>query len=405
MRLRRSLRFHSNRKACCSVQRKSRTRHHPESLRGSPSSPEEGDITRIATGSAGVGRQLPTVLPKPRHIRTVIPTLLNLDLNDDDDGETLRACSIYSPPLRRPTGANRAAVSLFSKSTRTTEQHREPAMLRSSLSGAFRAPVLGRQPTATATGAPLRRLVAQGCRTTPTSTASAPLRGAKGQATAMGARTFGTGRTTFLRSPSAAAPRAQKTAQGLLQKTQKRTFNWTWSRRSGGGGKGAEAEADPQSLSARLRKLSREYGWAALGVYLGLSVLDFPFCFLLVRMVGTDRIAEAERWVMSGLRRIVPESVKERWNEYRAAFKEAEKKELGDNHVSEDVEKVGWGVEKAQERHKEEASLATQLALAYAIHKTFIFIRVPLTAAVTPKVVKVLRGWGYQIGKRKPKTR
>lgn len=47
--------------------------------------------------------------------------------------------------------------------------------------------------------------------------------------------------------------------------------------------------------------------------------------------------------------------------------------------------------------------LATQLALAYAIHKSFIFIRVPLTAAVTPKVVKVLRSWGWQIGKRKPR--
>ena len=45
----------------------------------------------------------------------------------------------------------------------------------------------------------------------------------------------------------------------------------------------------------------------------------------------------------------------------------------------------------------------TQLALAYAIHKSFIFIRVPLTAAVTPKVVKVLRGWGWDIGKRRPK--
>lgn len=45
----------------------------------------------------------------------------------------------------------------------------------------------------------------------------------------------------------------------------------------------------------------------------------------------------------------------------------------------------------------------TQLALAYAIHKSFIFIRVPLTAAVTPKVVKVLRGWGWNIGKRKAK--
>ncbi len=45
----------------------------------------------------------------------------------------------------------------------------------------------------------------------------------------------------------------------------------------------------------------------------------------------------------------------------------------------------------------------TQLALAYAIHKSFIFIRVPLTVAVTPKVVKVLRGWGWDIGKRRPK--
>ena len=43
--------------------------------------------------------------------------------------------------------------------------------------------------------------------------------------------------------------------------------------------------------------------------------------------------------------------------------------------------------------------LWTQLALAYAIHKSFIFIRVPLTAAVTPKVVKTLRGWGWNIGK------
>jgi len=31
-------------------------------------------------------------------------------------------------------------------------------------------------------------------------------------------------------------------------------------------------------------------------------------------------------------------------------------------------------------------------------------VRVPLTAAVTPKVVRVLRGWGWDIGKKgKPK--
>ena len=68
------------------------------------------------------------------------------------------------------------------------------------------------------------------------------------------------------------------------------------SARRGASQESAKAGSDePQSLSARLRKLSREYGWAAVGVYLGLSVLDFPFCFLLVRTVGTERIGTS-RW-------------------------------------------------------------------------------------------------------------
>ena len=49
-------------------------------------------------------------------------------------------------------------------------------------------------------------------------------------------------------------------------------------------------------------------------------------------------------------------------------------------------------------------ALWTQLALAYAIHKSFIVFRIPLTAAVLPKVVKTLRKWGYDIGKRRPKS-
>ncbi|KAF8863631.1 hypothetical protein BDZ45DRAFT_685863 [Acephala macrosclerotiorum] len=62
-----------------------------------------------------------------------------------------------------------------------------------------------------------------------------------------------------------------------------------------------------------------------------------------------------------------------------------------------------WGVEAATEKNKHDASLATQLALAYAIHKSFIFVRVPITAAITPKVVQILRGWGWDIGKRTTK--
>lgn len=75
----------------------------------------------------------------------------------------------------------------------------------------------------------------------------------------------------------------------------RRPFSNTSSRhdapKSGGANtKGHTIEPEPTGISARLKKLSREYGWSAVGVYFALSVLDFPFCFLLVRIVGTDRI-------------------------------------------------------------------------------------------------------------------
>ena len=45
--------------------------------------------------------------------------------------------------------------------------------------------------------------------------------------------------------------------------------------------------------------MSREYGWAAFGIYMALSVLDFPFCFLAVRMLGTERIGKLEHTIVN----------------------------------------------------------------------------------------------------------
>ena len=50
------------------------------------------------------------------------------------------------------------------------------------------------------------------------------------------------------------------------------------------------------SFSARFKKLTREYGWASLGIYLALGALDFPFCFLLVRAVGAQKIGRFYSW-------------------------------------------------------------------------------------------------------------
>ncbi|KAG6004327.1 hypothetical protein E4U54_000550 [Claviceps lovelessii] len=154
------------------------------------------------------------------------------------------------------------------------------------------------------------------------------------------------------------------------------------------------------SLSQKLKRLSKEYGWSAVGVYLALSVLDFPFCFLLVRIVGTDTIGKVEHYVISSVSQFIPEIVRQKWHEYWHSIKSTEAETLGNDAISNKAEMAGWGVKEAQQHHKEEASLGTQLALAYAIHKSFIFFRVPLTAAVTPKVVRILRSWGWNIGKR-----
>lgn len=134
---------------------------------------------------------------------------------------------------------------------------------------------------------------------------------------------------------------------------------------------------------------------------------------------------------MTTVTSVVPEPVRVKVMEYWNAVRDVFRKDTGQSEVkdSEGGESAsssdGWGVDEARERHKEEASmfsprlpfticcgllsklthpptptgLATQFALAYAIHKSFFFVRIPLTVAVTPRVVKTLRSWGWNIGK------
>lgn len=66
--------------------------------------------------------------------------------------------------------------------------------------------------------------------------------------------------------------------------------------------KADSSQSESHSLSQRLRQLSREYGWSALGVYLLLSALDFPFCFAAVRLLGVERIGHYEHVVIEAVK-------------------------------------------------------------------------------------------------------
>ncbi|KAF2161515.1 hypothetical protein M409DRAFT_58921 [Zasmidium cellare ATCC 36951] len=148
------------------------------------------------------------------------------------------------------------------------------------------------------------------------------------------------------------------------------------------------------SLSERMKEMSRKYGWIVVGIYLGLSVLDFPFCFLAVRWFGTERIAEIEHTIIDSVWGVVEKAVpslKERREQKEAIAAAEDAAREGGEAVMEDAKK------------HEDASIWTQLLLAYGVHKSLLFIRIPVTLAVTPKVVKTLRSWGWNIGKTKPK--
>lgn len=89
---------------------------------------------------------------------------------------------------------------------------------------------------------------------------------------------------------------SRATARSRPVQFPKRRLNRRYN--SGSSNSSSQAPKEGGSLSQRLRKLSREYGWAAVGVYFGLSALDFPFCFAAVRLLGVDRIGQLEHVVV-----------------------------------------------------------------------------------------------------------
>ncbi|KAK0256060.1 DUF1279 super [Friedmanniomyces endolithicus] len=179
----------------------------------------------------------------------------------------------------------------------------------------------------------------------------------------------------------------------------------------------------PPKKDGKFKELSRKYGWTAVGVYFGLSILDFPFCFLAVRWLGTERIVAAEEWVVDGFwdvtGRAAPGAresyevwsthLKEQYGEsYRvwsARLRERYREWRGLERLPVDGPAEAMAVADAahgQHRHHE-ASLGTQLALAYALHKSLIFFRLPLAASITPGIAKWLRKRGWAVGNRQKK--
>lgn len=134
-----------------------------------------------------------------------------------------------------------------------------------------------------------------------------------------------------------------------------------------------------------LKALMKEYGYSALGVYLTLSMLDLPLCYAIVHTAGREKIEYYENKV---------------------------KQYFGYGKSDEELLRM-QEINKIEDENEPQAESEglfswfswTEFAIAYGIHKSvFIFVRVPLTAALTPSIVKTLRRWGFKIGSDKLAT-
>ncbi|RIB17464.1 hypothetical protein C2G38_2088214 [Gigaspora rosea] len=124
------------------------------------------------------------------------------------------------------------------------------------------------------------------------------------------------------------------------------------------------------SMTARLKQLTRQYGASAIAVYFLISTIDLGLTFVLIHSGGAERVKMVEEWIIET---------------FGGSIVLKKKKILQDQHKDNGT------------RHF--PPWAGTFVIAYGIHKILFPLRLGLTAAVTPPLVKKLRKMGWNIGR------
>lgn len=142
-----------------------------------------------------------------------------------------------------------------------------------------------------------------------------------------------------------------------------------------------------------IKRLMSKYGYSALVVYIGVTVVSLPSCYFIVDSVGEEKISillnrgkrvfgygeESDDIVRKRVEGRRLERLELR-NQYMGELKEQE--ESYEMSIGEKL-RLKWDLLKT-------SPILTELVLAYGLHKSLIFVRIPLTAAITPAIARVL---------------
>ncbi|CAG8529491.1 13386_t:CDS:1, partial [Cetraspora pellucida] len=144
------------------------------------------------------------------------------------------------------------------------------------------------------------------------------------------------------------------------------------------------------TMTARLKLLTRQYGASAISVYFIISTIDLGLTFILIQSGGSERVKMIENW----------------FTETFGAWIVLKKKKF---QRKEDDSKTTVIKENSREEYihdqpkdngtRHSPSWASTFVIAYGIHKILFPLRLGLTAAITPPLVRKLRKMGWNIGR------
>ncbi|KNE59844.1 hypothetical protein AMAG_05297 [Allomyces macrogynus ATCC 38327] len=139
----------------------------------------------------------------------------------------------------------------------------------------------------------------------------------------------------------------------------------------------------PAKKPSKLRQLFKDYGRPAFFVYMAISTIDLSLSFVAVYSgVDVEKLVDTAKAYLT------------QWGLWEFAVDQDDVDELhGLNHP--DGEGEGAVVPATPATTPKNQSLLTTFLIAYAFHKLLLPIRVPITVAVTPAVVRYLRRWGW----------
>ncbi|CAI4063626.1 hypothetical protein SUVZ_07G3780 [Saccharomyces uvarum] len=149
-----------------------------------------------------------------------------------------------------------------------------------------------------------------------------------------------------------------------------------------------------------IKGLMAKYGYSALIVYILLTCIDLPLCFLGVHSLGEEKIKiylnrGKQLFGMGELDegKVIEEVRKKQ--AHREAVQAKNANDVGD--ASKKTLNERW-------QEMKDSTLLAELLIAYGVHKSLIIVRVPLTALLTPSFVRFLQKFGIDLMKKQKKA-